>query len=120
MNKALLAIALSSVAAHTMADTLITNVNGMQVGDDGKLQHFRALTIGNNGKVRQTIERPELVRLAGITRTIDGGGKTLLPGLIDAHGHVMGLGQAALQLDLVGTTSLQEFLQRDSLTISSN
>ena len=112
MNKALLAIALSSVAAPTMADTLITNVNGMQVGDDGKLQHFRALTIGNDGKVRQTIERPELVRLAGITRTIDGGGKTLLPGLIDAHGHVMGLGQAALQLDLVGTTSLQEFQQR--------
>ena len=112
MNKALLAIALSSVTAPALADTLITNVNGMQVGDDGNLQHFRALTIGNDGKVRQTIERPELVRLAGITRTINGGGKTLLPGLIDAHGHVMGLGQAALQLDLVGTASLQEFQQR--------
>ena len=27
------------------------------------------------------------------------GGKTLVPGMIDAHGHVMGLGAQILQLD---------------------
>ena len=34
------------------------------------------------------------------------------PGLIDAHGHVMGLGFGALQLDLTGTTSLADPQQR--------
>ena len=32
----------------------------------------------------------------------------MIPGLIDAHGHVMGLGFQALQLDLSDTRSLQE------------
>ena len=39
---------------------------------------------------------------------IDAQGRTLLPGMIDAHGHVMELGLDALQLDLVGTSSLDE------------
>ena len=34
---------------------------------------------------------------------VDGGGRTLLPGLIDAHGHVIDLGFAALRLDVTGT-----------------
>ena len=43
-------------------------------------------------------------------RKIDVGGRTLLPGLIDAHGHVMGLGEGALAVDLNGTKSLAEAL----------
>ena len=31
---------------------------------------------------------------------IDGQNKVLLPGLIDAHGHVMGLGETLLEVDL--------------------
>ena len=64
------------LASAASADTLVTNVNGIQVGPDGRLQHFRALTIGDDGKVRQILEHPELVRLAGITHTVDGGGRT--------------------------------------------
>jgi predicted amidohydrolase YtcJ len=112
MHKPLLALAAALLATAANADTLVSNVNGVQVGPDGKLQHFRALTIGNDGKVRQVLEHPELVRLAGITSTIDGEGRTLLPGLIDAHGHVNDLGFAALRLDLVGTASLTELQQR--------
>ena len=41
-----------------------------------------------------------------------GGWRTMLPGLIDAHGHVMGLGFGALQLDLTGTTSLADLQAR--------
>jgi predicted amidohydrolase YtcJ len=43
---------------------------------------------------------------------VDGRGRTLLPGLIDAHGHIMGLGFSALQLDLTGTKSLSEVQAR--------
>src|SRR5690349_217032 len=100
MNKLLIALFLSLLASPAAADTLIGNVNGIQIGADGKLQRFNSLIIREDGKVRQTLRGDEEVRLAGITRQIDGGGRTLLPGLIDAHGHIMGLGIAAIQLDL--------------------
>jgi predicted amidohydrolase YtcJ len=112
MIRPLLALAAALSASAAFADTLVSNVNGIQVGADGKLQHFKALVIGDDGKVRQVLEQPELVRLAGITSTVDGGGRTLLPGLIDGHGHVVDLGVAALTLDLVGTTSIADMQQR--------
>jgi predicted amidohydrolase YtcJ len=112
MKRTLLALGALLLASVASADTLIDNVDGIQVGRDGRIHHFRALTVGDDGKVKQVLEHPESVRLAGITSHIDGGGKTLLPGFIDAHGHVLGLGFAALQLDLVGTSSLDEFKKR--------
>ena len=39
-------------------------------------------------------------------------GRVVLPGLIDAHGHVMGLGLARLQADLVGAESIDEVIDR--------
>lgn len=43
---------------------------------------------------------------------LDAGNATIIPGLIDAHGHVAGLGLAKLQADLVGTRSKDEVLHR--------
>ena len=44
---------LALLATSAAADTLVTNVNGIQVGADGKLQHFTGLLIGDDGKVQQ-------------------------------------------------------------------
>ncbi|MEM9312614.1 MAG: amidohydrolase, partial [Pseudomonadota bacterium] len=41
---------------------------------------------------------------------VDGEGRVMLPGMIDAHVHIMDLGFGALTLDLSGTTSLEEAL----------
>ncbi len=112
MRNTLLALAALLASSSALADTLISNVNGIQVGADGKLKHFKALVVADDGKVLMTVEHPELMRLAGITSTVDGGGRTLLPGLLDAHGHIMGLGFAAIQLDLTGTASVEELKQR--------
>src|SRR4029079_12566523 len=49
--------------------------------------------------------------IAGAT-FIDGGGKFVLPGLTDAHGHVLGLGDLKLQADLRDTTSIDDALGR--------
>jgi hypothetical protein len=46
------------------------------------------------------------------TRVIDLAGKTVVPGLIDAHGHVAGLGFLANRLDVTGTASAQEIATR--------
>ena len=51
-------------------------------------------------------------RVKRYDQLINGEGRTLLPGMIDAHGHVLGLGFGALQLDLVGTSSLDDLKQR--------
>ena len=39
------------------------------------------------------------------TRVVDAGGRAMIPGLQDAHGHVLGLGEQLSELDLRGTTS---------------
>jgi hypothetical protein len=44
------------------------------------------------------------------TQMIDLAGKTMTPGLIEGHGHFMGLGYNELNLDLMGTTSYQEIV----------
>lgn len=44
------------------------------------------------------------------TQIIDLAGKTLTPGLIEGHGHFMGLGYNELNLDLMNTTSYQELV----------
>jgi predicted amidohydrolase YtcJ len=42
----------------------------------------------------------------------DAGGKTIVPGLIDAHAHLYNLGVSLQQVDLVGTKSYKEVLDR--------
>ena len=48
------------------------------------------------------------------TRKIDLEGRTVIPGLIDAHLHLMGIGESVDQLDLRGITSLEEVVLRVS------
>ena len=46
------------------------------------------------------------------TRVLDLAGATVLPGLIDAHAHFLGLGKTLQSLDLVGTTSIEQVRER--------
>ena len=105
------ALLLAAAAVPALADSMIYNVNGIQVGPDGKLHRFGGLVIDDNGKVAEIFQRTEDLNRP-IEHEIDGQGRTLLPGLIDAHGHVMGLGFSALQLDLTGTSSLADLQAR--------
>ena len=107
---ALLALAAALLASPAFADTLIDNANGIQVDASGKLQHFTGVVVGDDGKVVRLLSatdaRPK------VDSVVDVHGETLLPGFIEGHGHVMELGFDALQLDLVGTSSLQDLQQR--------
>ena len=110
MKTSLIALTALLAASPATADTLVDHANIVQVGADGKLQHFTGVLIGDDGRVKRLL-RGEKMKLAN-TKVVDAGGRTMLPGLIDAHGHVMGLGFAALQLDLTGSKSLAELQQR--------
>ena len=70
------------------------------------------MIVGEDGKVVRVVRAGDEARPANITSRIDVQRRTLLPGLIDAHGHVMDLGFMALQLDLSETKSLADLQQR--------
>jgi predicted amidohydrolase YtcJ len=107
----LLSLILGACTLHCGAQTLIIgNVNGYTpIGT--RMQAFTGLVV-RDGKVERLITaKQSLPKLPNAT-TLDGKGATLLPGLIDAHGHVLTLGEQRLQVGLRGTTSVEAALQR--------
>ena len=107
----LAAVVLALAGAPAHADTLIENVNGITIGKGGQVERFRAILISDDGRVRATYRQGERVPRVKATR-IDGRGRTLMPGFIDSHVHVMQIGFSALTLDLSDTNSLDEALAR--------
>ncbi len=107
MRKLLAALAALFCAHAAAADTLVENVNGYTLGANKEIVRFTGLLVGNDGRVKQLLQRRERPAARPDYR-VDGRGRTMIPGLVDAHGHVMGLGFQALQLDLSDTRTLQE------------
>ena len=95
-----------TAAAH--ADTVITNANGYTLNSKGELVQFSALAYDDKGRITAVGTAAEVAARAPGARQVDMGGRTVLPGLIDAHGHVFGLGQQLTQLDLSSSTSLAD------------
>ena len=88
---------LSAARIHTM-DAAQPRATAMAYDDSGRI-----LALGN---------AEELLRRYPHAQRLDAGDATVIPGLIDAHGHVASLGLAKLRADLVGTRSKAEVLQR--------
>lgn len=102
-------VCLSLNIAHA-STTLITNVNGYTLNTQGKLIRFSQLLVEDD-TIIGVDDGITAAQLTGAKR-IDGLGNTLLPGLIDAHGHLLGLGQNLLEVDLRGTRSESEAVER--------
>ena len=100
------AFALLFAAPAALADTLVDNVNGMTIDEKGQVKTFAALVFGEDGRIVSIHARKD--KPPKTEYRVDGQGRTMIPGLIDAHLHVMGLGFASLTLDLSGTRSLAE------------
>ena len=105
----LAALLLSAAATPAMADQLVDNVEGVRIDENGRIDRFEALWIDDEGRVKQVLHRGDK-RPAKVQYRLDGKGRVMMPGLIDAHLHVMGLGLGALTLDLSDTTSLDQAL----------
>ena len=90
------------VSQSVLADTLyVNNVKGRTLNADGKLVSFTSILI-EDGKVKSLDPTHDNVKA---DRTLDGRGVFLLPGLIDAHGHLLGLGANLLEVNLRESTS---------------
>ncbi|MBW1295024.1 amidohydrolase [Aquimarina litoralis] len=91
------------------ADLLVFNANVYTVDDiKPKVEAF-AIT---NGKFVAVGSLEELNKLYTFTDSVNAQGKTILPGLIDAHCHFYGLGLQQQKVNLIGTTSYEEVLNR--------
>ncbi|MEN1971008.1 amidohydrolase family protein [Luteimonas sp. MJ204] len=88
---------LTAARIHT-SDADMPVATAMVWGADGRI-----LGVGDAGTL--AARHPDAER-------IDAGNATVIPGLIDAHAHLIGLGEALMQADLVGARSTDEIVQR--------
>lgn len=109
MIRALLAASAATIASPALADTLVYNVDGITIDENGEVKRFDQLVFDDDGIITHVLERGE-ERPDDIDFAMDGEGQVMLPGMIDAHVHVMGIGFGALTLDLSDTNSLDEAL----------
>ena len=72
----------------------------------------QALAFDETGRILALGTTSELDKRYPNAQRIDAGQATVIPGLIDAHAHVSGLGMTMLSADLVDATSKQDVLQR--------
>ena len=104
----LIALALATAAAH--ATTVIDNANGYTLNAKGDVVQFASLAFDDAGRILAVGTAADVAAKAPQAKHVDMAGRTVLPGLIDAHGHVFGLGEMLTQLDLSATTSLPQAL----------
>ena len=110
LSAALAAAYLLTLATPALADTLIDNIDGVTIDAEGKVLRFTGLVFDDEGKVTRVLARGE--ERPRVDYRLDGKGQVMLPGMIDAHVHVMDIGFAALTLDLSDTTSLEDALAK--------
>lgn len=111
MFRTLLAASAALIATPALADTLVYNVDGITIDEKGEVKRFTQLVFDDDGIITHTLERGE-PRPEGVEFAVDGAGQVMLPGMIDSHVHVGGIGFAAMTLDLSQTASLEEALQK--------
>ncbi len=98
------AFSFSLVAQFAFSQTtLIENVQGYTLVES-KLKQFSAIQFTDDKIDKLYIKGETLPKSENIT-FIDGHGKTLMPGLIDAHGHILSYGLSLMQASLLGTLS---------------
>jgi predicted amidohydrolase YtcJ len=105
----LLTSATASATEPVRAGVLVNARIHTQV-DDRPLAE--AIAWDANGRIVAVGSRDEVVAKAAGAPVHDARGATVVPGLIDAHAHLMGLGYALMRADLVGARSKAEVIAR--------
>ena len=102
-------LVLASCSSKEEVDFIVFNANIYTVDADFSMasavavNNGKFVAVGNEAAIREKFEAK---------RKIDASGKTMVPGLIDAHCHFYGLGLNQQVVDLVGTESFEEILDK--------
>ncbi|NGP77227.1 amidohydrolase [Balneolaceae bacterium YR4-1] len=103
------ALGMAACSQKSPDTTVYENIDGYTFSN-GELATFSSIAF-QEGKVVKTANEGSLAGEYPDARVLDGEGNVMLPGLIDAHGHVMGLGFQELDVDVAGAGSLDSTLQ---------
>ena len=96
--------------AQRPADLIVTNARIYTVDDTRPVVAAMAV---RDGKVLFTGSAREAMALRGpSSRVVDLGGSVVIPGMVDAHAHLLGLGQSLRNVNLVGAKSYDEVIAR--------
>jgi predicted amidohydrolase YtcJ len=107
---ALLALLAPNVRAESPADLVLRG--GVVHTMDAKRPRVEALAVRDR-RIQATGTNAEIAALIGPgTRIVELAGRTVVPGFEDAHAHLLGVGFARLDLDLTGTVSYAEVVER--------
>src|SRR5690606_12516191 len=110
---ALCAVAAMPALAQSATGAQVTVLTASRIDTmDAERPRAQAMAYDAEGRILALGSREEMLQRYPRARRVDVGGATVVPGLIDAHGHMLGLGMAHLTADLVGTSSKQEIVQR--------
>ncbi|MGZ8470831.1 MAG: amidohydrolase [Gemmatirosa sp.] len=97
-------------AAGAPADLIVTNARIYTVDAGRPLAAAMAV---RGGRVLFVGDARGAMALQGsATRVVDLEGRAVIPGMVDAHGHLSGLGLGLRNVDLVGTTSYDSVIAR--------
>ena len=107
---AIAVLAPASLQAQARADVVLTNGRIYTVDNSKPL--VSALAVRGD-KIVFVGSDAEARALAGASgRVIDLNGQSVYPGFIDAHAHLLGLGNTLRRVNLAGSTSYQEVISR--------
>lgn len=104
-----LATATSAAAAPATDRVTVLTAHQIRTMDSAKPQ-AQAMAFDASGKILALGTAQELLARYPHATRLDVGAATVVPGLIDAHGHLAGLGMTHLIANLVGTRDQQEVI----------
>tara|TARA_B100000809_G_C15108654_1_gene519714 strand:- start:465 stop:2096 length:1632 start_codon:yes stop_codon:yes gene_type:complete len=100
---------LSCTSEKIKTDLLVKNATIYTVNEGFDIAEAFVVT---NGKIVEVGLQKDLETKYEAVNLFDAKGKTIVPGLIDAHAHLLDLGMSMQQVDLVGAKSYKETLDR--------
>jgi predicted amidohydrolase YtcJ len=110
-------LAAASLAADPAKTDLVLK-NAIIYTLDARRPHATAVAIRGNA-IAAVGGDAELRGLIGPnTQVIDLAGATVIPGLVESHGHLMSLGQSRLRVDLNGARSYEEVVARVAAAVN--
>lgn len=112
----ILLLAMACKPSKEKADLILTGGKIYTVNDRQPVVQSVAV---KNGKIIFAGDEPEAKDYIGEdTRVIDLAGKTMTPGFIEGHGHIMGVGYNEMNLDLMSVRSYEELVARVKEAVS--
>ncbi|HSG49374.1 MAG TPA: amidohydrolase [Longimicrobiales bacterium] len=93
-------------------------VNGKVVTLDGSVPEAEGVAVRDGRIVAVGSSRDMRAYVGNDTELVDLDGRLAVPGLIEGHGHFLGLGRARMILDLTTVTSFEEIVDRVAAAVA--